>query len=230
MLNHRKSKYNKYIPNFIEDACSEYKTTQMRVLVMSYMVSKHDIIGPFLNGPTTNPKINACSMHAERMCMKKVLKIKKKLNPYGKCYSDGKKTNYEIIVVRIDRNKLIKSGRPCKDCLSVMKSYGIKKCHYTTDSGIIIVENVDDMISIHRSFVALKHFKTKYTKSWVSRETHFKKLLIKDVPSIMKEYNFMMLVKHNLENVLPSLKYNIKKNIVHIMDDSENILCKVQLL
>jgi hypothetical protein len=38
-----------------------------------------------------------------------------------------------------------------------------------------------------------------------------------------------MLWKHNISNVLPMLKYDVKKNVVHIMDDSDNLLIKIQL-
>lgn len=225
----RISKYNTNIKAFREDAIKEFKSISMRVGVMAYMITKRDIIGPFLNGPSTNPKIDACSMHAERNCMRKVMGINGKFNPYRKLPKLDKKTNYEIIVIRFDRNGQVKSGRPCRDCLCAMKSYGIKKVHYTTDDGNIVVENVSDMYSIHHSFVALKHHKITYPKSWVSPKVYFMKSLIK-LPSSIKKYNFFMLWKHNLCNVLPSLKYNIKKNMVHVMDDSENILCKVQLL
>tara|TARA_Y100000389_G_C17245072_1_gene405176 strand:- start:63 stop:749 length:687 start_codon:yes stop_codon:yes gene_type:complete len=227
-MNPNISKYNTNIKAFREDAIREFKTISMRVCVMAYMLTKRNIIGPFLNGPSTNPKIDACSMHAERNCIRKVIGIHTKFNPYRKLPITDKKTNYEIIVVRFDRTGKVKSARPCRDCLSAMKAYGIKKVHYTTDDGNIVVENVSDMYSIHHSFVALKHHKITYPKSWISTKVYFIKSLI-NLPSSMKKYNFFMLWKHNLCNVLPMLQYNIKKNVVHIMDDSNNLLIKIQL-
>jgi tRNA(Arg) A34 adenosine deaminase TadA len=223
------SKYNTNINAFSKDAIKEFKNISMRICVMAYMLTKKNIIGPFLNGPSINPRINACSMHAERNCIRKVIGIHTKFNPYRKLPITDKKTNYEIIVVRFDRTGKVKSARPCRDCLSAMKAYGIKKVHYTTDKGNIIVENVSDMYSIHHSFVALKHHKITYPKTWISSKAHFIKSLI-NLPSSMKKYNFFMLWKHNLSNVLPMLKYNIKKNVVHIMDDSNNLLMKIRLL
>ena len=227
-MNPNISKYSSNIRAFREDAITEFKTISMRVCVMAYMLTKRNIIGPFLNGPSTNPRINACSMHAERNCMRKVMGIHTKFNPYRKLPITDKKTNYEIIVIRFDRTRKVKSARPCRDCLSAMKAYGIKKVHYTTDDGNIVVENVSDMYSIHHSFVALKHHKITYPKSWISTKIHFIKSLI-NLPSSMKKYNFFMLWKHNLCNVLPMLKYDVKKNVVHIMDDSNNLLIKIQL-
>ena len=222
------SQYTRFLPSFIKDAV-DHKNKFMRMCVMAYIPSKQHINGPYLNGPSTNPTIDECSMHAERACLRQFLGITDKFYPYRKCYSDRKKTKHEIIVVRIDRNGLIKSARPCRDCLSAIKTHGIKKCHYTTDDGSLVVENVSDMFSIHHSFVALKHYKKKYTRSWVSKKVHFIKLLINDIPSVMKEYNFEMLKKHNLNIVLPSLTYKINKNIVHIMDDVKNVLHKIRL-
>ena len=227
-MNPNISKYSSNIRAFREDAITEFKTISMRVCVMAYMLTKRNIIGPFLNGPSTNPRINACSMHAERNCMRKVMGIHTKFNPYRKLPITDKKTNYEIIVIRFDRTRKVKSARPCRDCLSAMKAYGIKKVHYTTDDGNIVVENVSDMYSIHHSFVALKHHQITYPKSWISTKAYFIKSLI-NLPSSMKKYNFFMLWKHNLSNVLPMLKYDVKKNVVHIMDDSNNLLIKIQL-
>ena len=228
IMNPNISKYNTNIKAFREDAIREFKTISMRVCVMAYMLTKRNIIGPFLNGPSTNPKIDACSMHAERNCMRKVIGIHTKFNPYRKLPITDKKTNYEIIVVRFDRTGKVKSARPCRDCLSAMKAYGIKKVHYTTDDGNIVVENVSDMYSIHHSFVAIKHHMITYPKTWISTKVYFIKSLI-NLPSNMKKYNFFMLWKHNLSNVLPMLKYDVKKNVVRIMDDSNNLLIKIQL-
>lgn len=223
------SKYNSHIDIFQKDAIKKFKSMSMRVCVMAYMITKRNIIGPFLNGPSTNPKINACSMHAERNCIRKVMSIHTKFDPYRKLPIMDKKTNYEIIVVRFDRNRLVKSARPCRDCLCAMKAYGIKKVHYTTDYGNIVVENVSDMHSIHHSFVALKYHKITYPKSWISTKAYFIKSLI-NLPSCMKKYNFFMLWKHNLCNILPMLRYSIKKNWIYIMDDSNNLLIKILLL
>lgn len=236
-MNPNISKYNKeaYIKSFYDDAIKHFESALMRVSVMAYIVVKGVVYGPFFNGPLPNPRIDAGSLHAEINCIRQFFGEKGVYNPYKghkQAKNADKKINSSIkaivIVVRFDKTMKMKSARPCRDCLSAMKAYGIKKVHYTTDNGNIVVENISDMYSIHHSFVALKHHKITYPKSWISTKVHFIKSLI-NLPSSMKKYNFFMLWKHNLRNVLPMLQYNIKKNVVHIMDDSNNLLIKIQL-
>lgn len=231
------SKYNKkaYMKSFYDDAIKHFKNAPMRVSVMAYIVVKGVVYGPFFNGPLPNPRIDAGSLHAEINCIRQFFGEKGIYNPYKghkQVNIIDKKINSTIkamIGVRFDKTGKVKSARPCRDCLSAMKAYGIKKIHYTTDDGNIVVENVSDMYSIHHSFVALKHHKITHPKSWISPKFYFTKSLI-NLPSRIKKYNFYMLWKYNLCNVLPMLQYKVKKNVINIIDDSGNLLRQIQLL
>ena len=70
----------------------------------------------------------AQSIHAE-------LDVMLKVNPYR--YEDDI-VGSKMYVYREDKNGLIKPAHPCPSCFSLMKTYGVKKCYYTTKDGYSI--------------------------------------------------------------------------------------------
>lgn len=205
-----------------------YNTSKnnMRMIINAFLVKGKNIIGPFYN-MVTNSNIHKASLHAERNAIKEIYELSS--NPYKKPKIIDKKSIYDILVIRKTRKGEIKSARPCFHCLSLMKAVGIKKCHYSTDDNNIIVEKVNDMISIHVSFVTLKYIEEKYPKQWLGNKDYFLKMLIKHTPEKIKKKNWEMFKKHNLINVLPSLKYIVNKNSIIIMNDT-NIIHKLLLV
>lgn len=58
----------------------------------------------------------------------------------------------DIIVIRVNENsnKLLNS-RPCNNCIDILKSKGIRKVHYSTSDGNIVIEYVQNMDKLHVS-------------------------------------------------------------------------------
>jgi len=55
-----------------------------------------------------------------------------------------------IVVIRHKNGKLTMS-KPCKNCISFMKTLGIKKIYYSNENGNIIVENIKKIKTTHIS-------------------------------------------------------------------------------
>jgi tRNA(Arg) A34 adenosine deaminase TadA len=192
----------------------------MRTIIHAYLVKGNSIIGPY-NNTYTRANITKSSLHAERNAIENIFDID--ADPYRKPRIMDKKCSYDILVIRKTRNGMMKSARPCFHCLSLMKAVGIKKCHYSTDDNTIIVERINNMISIHVSYVTLKYMEEKYPKQWNGKKDYFIKMLIKHTPDELPKLNWMMYMNHNLKNILPSLNYSINKNIVSIIDNNNTI-------
>ena len=55
------------------------------------------------------------------------------------------------MVVRINKNGLLRNSRPCNQCLDTMIKYRIKKIVYSTDDGNINCEKPENMKQLHVS-------------------------------------------------------------------------------
>jgi hypothetical protein len=119
----------------------------------------------------------------------------------------AKTKKLDLIVIRVDKTGKICNSRPCFNCLDMMKAVNIRRVHYTTDDGVIITEQVKDMISIQASSVT-RHIHELNSKD---KNNYFEILLKTLFPSYIKKYNFDNFIKHNLNNVLPSYYYEISK-------------------
>ena len=149
---------------------------------------------------------------------------------------------YSMFVIRIassnstNHNKVLVNARPCHKCLTMMKSLGFKEVHYSTDNGEIVTEKINDMISVHASYVAIKIDHISKSKVNISNDTgyhnivnkqsYYDNLIKSNVPDSMKEINFMYFICHNLKHV--QAKYNIKHDMDKVMIiNSSNIVIKV---
>jgi deoxycytidylate deaminase len=55
------------------------------------------------------------------------------------CLKSGKDYlgDYELIVIRVDKNGIVCNSRPCSGCQSVVKQFGIKEVWYSTQLGTV---------------------------------------------------------------------------------------------
>lgn len=57
----------------------------------------------------------------------------------------------DILVIRINKNHILKNSRPCNQCIEKLQKIGIRKVYYSDDNGNIISEHVQYMEKIHSS-------------------------------------------------------------------------------
>ena len=136
-------------------------------------------------------------------------------------------------MIRVNNSGNLCNSRPCYNCLNMMKAVGIKRVHYSDDSGDIITETVKDMISIQASIVTkLIHNLKLDTK--VDNNTYFQNLLKKLFPFEIKKENFEKFIKYNLSCVLPEHTYIFKNTngttFVSIIDKDENEIVTSKLI
>lgn len=71
------------------------------------------------------------------------------LNNYRSKYRPGSKNiatrKLKIIVIRINKDGNMTESKPCSHCISVMKSFGIRKVTYSNKEGKLVTESVDDV-------------------------------------------------------------------------------------
>lgn len=78
-------------------------------------------------------------IHAEMDILKKL--INRKL----------KHRYFNLLVIRIDRGKILKNSKPCQKCIAYMNyvnqnsPYNIKYVYYSTEQGIIIKQKLSDL-------------------------------------------------------------------------------------
>jgi deoxycytidylate deaminase len=65
----------------------------------------------------------------------------------------GKKNvkGMDIIVIRVNKNNILKNSRPCNDCINKLNKLGIRKVYYSNEQGEIVYEYVKDMPNLHIS-------------------------------------------------------------------------------
>lgn len=79
-----------------------------------------------------------------------------RLELYGKLaliYADKDRAFYRtnMVVIRVDSLGNLTDSKPCSQCTKVLKHYGLKKIYYSVPGGLI-VESVNNLISIHESY------------------------------------------------------------------------------
>jgi hypothetical protein len=57
----------------------------------------------------------------------------------------------EILVIRVDKDGLLKNSRPCNHCVESLKMFGIRNIYYSNDHGQIIKERVITLEQTHVS-------------------------------------------------------------------------------
>jgi len=55
------------------------------------------------------------------------------------------------VVVRINKQGILRNSRPCNQCIDTMKKYNIKRVIYSTDDDTIISEKPVFMEKLHTS-------------------------------------------------------------------------------
>ena len=81
------------------------------------------------------------SLHAEENAL---IKYKERYNRKEKNNICVRKLH--IVVIRINKNNELIDSKPCTHCVFVMKEHGIRKVSYSTNDGIIIKENINNIV------------------------------------------------------------------------------------
>jgi len=132
----------------------------------------------------------------------------------------------DLLVMRVTKIGDIGNARPCHNCLKMMKDIGIKKVFYSTgENEKIVCEHVRNMVSIQSSSVT--RFLNSQSRDY---DTYYKKLLLDLFPPQIKNENLVYFVNYNLKMIFPNYQINIKTGYVFILDDSNMILIKSQLI
>jgi deoxycytidylate deaminase len=57
----------------------------------------------------------------------------------------------DLIVIRVNKQNMLRNSRPCNDCISKLNKLGIRKVFYSNEKGDIVYEYVQDMPNLHIS-------------------------------------------------------------------------------
>jgi len=132
----------------------------------------------------------------------------------------------DLLVMRVTKMGDIGNARPCYNCLKMMKDIGIKKVFYSTgEDENIVCEHVRNMVSIQSSSVT--RFLNSKSRDY---DTYYKNLLLELFPPQIKNENLLYFIDYNLKMIFPNYQINIKTGYVFILDDSNMILIKSQLI
>lgn len=137
----------------------------------------------------------------------------------GAFYGTTKKTNIDLIVMRINKANEIMNARPCINCLSMMKAVGVNKVYYSISETELVCEKVSNMVSIHVS-AASRHIPSNEK---FNVKKYYEKILASNFPRMIKKYNLELFIKYNLLNVLPEYMTIITNTSVCIYN--ENKIC-----
>ena len=111
----------------------------------------------------------------------------------------------DVIVIRVNKQEEFVSSRPCYNCLTMMKSIGIRNVYYTTGiKNELICESVKNMVSIHLSVVA--------RRSQADPTNCCESLLMNNLPKYIIEKNLMYFIKYNFQPLFPHLEFNFNNN------------------
>ena len=89
-----------------------------------------------------------CTVHAECNVLQKASKKNKfpMFNTEGEIKSKfTNPSNFDMIVIRRNKNSKLMLSKPCEDCISLMKHFGLKRVFYSTDAGDIVCEKVSSI-------------------------------------------------------------------------------------
>jgi hypothetical protein len=143
-----------------------------------------------------------------------------------------KNLKLDIVVVRVNRTGEICNARPCYNCLNMMKSVGIRRVHYSVGPGVIVSENVKNMVSIQASAVTIHIEKINGNPLVNQIDKFYENLLTRFFPPIIRKDNLDKFITHNLSNVLPTheVKIDNKLQSVIILDPNKKLIIKSKLL
>jgi hypothetical protein len=142
-----------------------------------------------------------------------------------------KRKKIDLFVIRINKTGDLCNGRPCYNCLNIMKAVGIRKVYYSVSNNTIISENVDEMVSIQASYVTRDIDIKKINKEKsLCIKNYYDNLLRNQFPDIIKKYNLYKFIEYNLSIILPNYKFEIYNNYVHIIDPYGNVLIKALII
>ena len=241
IINNSSRKFQKFVPDLIETIQScPLKNYQLAATVLQKRSKK---IGQSQCNSFGNK--SGGSSHAELRAIQSVLGSDFKCTLKGWSISSSlKKSNSSrsILVIRaikfIPPNKKeyetrLANARPCHKCLDMMKACGFKEVHYSDDTGEIITEKINHMISVQASLVAIKINFIKNCKTNVSddkdiiklinRETYYDDLIKQKIPDKVRELNFMYFVKYCFGNIPVNYKINMNNNIATIINHNKII-------
>lgn len=74
--------------------------------------------------------IDKNTLHAEECCFKEY-----NINYYG----------HNILIIRINTNKKLLNSKPCKQCVEILKKYGVKKIYYSDENQNIVMEKTNNI-------------------------------------------------------------------------------------
>jgi hypothetical protein len=128
--------------------------------------------------------------------------------------------NIDVFVINVAVDGNLKSARPCRNCLMMMRDLSVRSVYYSTGTGEIIRERIRHMFSISSSLHARKLHIHQRKISTFDVTYYYEQLLIAELKNVktMKEYNLRCFVTHNLRTLLPDLNYVVdtKKNVCTI--------------
>lgn len=116
-----------------------------------------------------------------------------------------------------------------------MRAVGIRRVYYTGIDGTLVHEKIKDMVSIEASSVTRHIEDIGIDDKTKNNDRHFFERLLKTLfPSAVKRNNFDNFIKHNLNHVLPTHRYEIYNKhgtqFVMILSPESNVLISAKLI
>ena len=245
------NKFSTFIPDLITSA----KESSLRYQLAACIVKgKKKITTNQCNAPGEG---YGGSRHAELRAILSLYGSKNiKLTSNGWKISDEikrKNRNLGILVIRIativskeqkNNNIILVNARPCQKCRDMMKSLGFREVHYSNDTGEIITEKIDHMVSVHASFVAVKFEyitnKSKETNSEaikdvdlhniINREEYYDNIIKQKIPDKVREINFTHFISYDFKNIPVDYKLIHKDNFVTILNGQNKVVKVVNIV
>jgi deoxycytidylate deaminase len=125
------------------------------------LIDSHRILSSGFNtlGCRIN-KLNVSSIHAEHSALSKCKKIV--------FFNKNKRNKLDVFIIRVINNNgnyKLTYSKPCKNCLSLMKKYYVKRIFYTITENnndiIYNMEKINDIFSEHLSYAQIKFNQNK---------------------------------------------------------------------
>ena len=148
--------------------------------------------------------------------------------PDGIFYSEKKEKKLNLIVIRIDNKNNLVNGRPCYNCLNMMKVCGINKIYYSVDNKIIC-EKINNMVSINCS-TSNCILEQKYYFAPNTKKLFYEKLLVNNLPKVIMLYNLKCFLEYNFYNTMSTYSYKINNNFIIFYNEKKNIVLQVEII
>ena len=132
----KRSTFEKYVEEYCEDLAVKVNAHQYKRCKHACVLTYNNAIissgvNVNLKNDFTKQYNNLKALHAEPLAIMRAIKHHHRI--IHKC---------ELWVCRNNQNT--KESRPCPMCMRIIKQWGIKKIHYTTDKGTWVEENIED--------------------------------------------------------------------------------------